>query len=53
MNPGVDILPHARFKNMEGYNGNITTWKEIIENIFFFQKLLDFGNVLKQNCNKI
>ena len=32
---------------------NIKTWKEIRENMFFFQKLLNFENVLKQNCNKI
>ena len=50
---GADILPNARSKNMEGYKGKFKTWKEIREKMFFFQKLMNFENVLKQNCNKI
>jgi hypothetical protein len=35
---------------------NIKTWKEIREEekkMFLCQKVLNFENVLKQNCNKI
>jgi hypothetical protein len=43
---GADILPNARSKNMEGYKGKFKTWKEIREKLFFFQKLMNFENVL-------
>jgi hypothetical protein len=40
-------------KTWKDIRGKVKTGKEIIDNIFFFQKLPDFENVLKQNCNKI
>jgi hypothetical protein len=40
-------------KTWKDIRENIKTWKKIGEKMFFFQKLLNFENVLKQNCNKI